>query len=65
MNKLEIIKLSLELEANTDTLEKMIEELLLMNAKLDNNYNMSDIVQLMSQLVKNHDSIITAVSKMK
>ena len=65
MTKVEITKLAVELEANTDTLEKMIEELLLMNAKLDNNYNMSDIVQLMSQLIKNHDSIITAVSNMK
>jgi len=36
-----------------------------MNAKLDNSYNMSDIVQLMSQLIKNHDSIITAVANMK
>ena len=65
MTRVEITKLAVELDANTNTLEKMIEQLLLMNAKLDNNYNMSDIVQLMSQLIENHDSMITAISKMK
>ena len=65
MTRVEITKLAVELDANTDTLEKMIEQLSLMNAKSDNNYNMSDIVQLMSQLIKNHDSMITAISKMK
>jgi|TARA_R110002110_G_scaffold285248_1_gene499509 hypothetical protein len=65
MTRVEITKLAVELDANTDTLEKMIEQLSLMNAKSDNPYNMSDIVQLVSQLIKNHDSMITAISKMK
>jgi hypothetical protein len=65
MTRVEITKLAVELDANTNTLEKMIEQLLLMNAKSDNSYNMSDIVQLVSQLIKNHDSMITAISKMK
>ena len=65
MTRVEITKLAVELDANTDTLEKMIEQLSLMNDKLENHYNMSDIVRLMTQLVDNHDSMITAISKMK
>ena len=65
MTRVEITKLAVELDANLVTLEKMIEQLSLMNDKLENHYNMSDIVRLMTQLVDNHGSMITAVSKMK